>query len=109
MRAIALGLAERAGVDVDGICRELCLGWDSLAALKDDPLATIGGHTDRHLMLAKASEETVRDEIVDRHASTSRRSSASAPQHLAYPGRRPDLRRPARIRHRRRARLRAPR
>ena len=84
MRAIALGLAERAGVDVDGICREACLGWDSLAALKDDPLATIGGHTDRHLMLAKASEETVRDEIVTGMERVEAKLGIR-PHHLAFP------------------------
>ena len=84
MRAIAVGLAERAGVDADGICRELCLGWDSLAALKDDPLATIGGHTDRHLMLAKAAEETVRDEIVTglEHIEA---KLGFRPHHFAFP------------------------
>lgn len=31
-----------------------CLGWDALAELRDDPLATIGNHTNEHLTLAKA-------------------------------------------------------
>jgi len=63
MRAVARRLSERAQVDAGGICRELCLGWDALAELKDDPLATVGSHTHDHLMLAKARPEIARAEI----------------------------------------------
>jgi len=84
MRAEIRRLSERAGVDTRGICRELCLGWDELRELRDDPLVTIGSHTHDHLMLAKARPEIVRAEIqtgIDRIGA----KLAVRPRHLAYP------------------------
>ncbi|MFI5003339.1 MAG: polysaccharide deacetylase family protein, partial [Reyranellales bacterium] len=63
MRAAVRRLSQQAHVDAGSICRELCLGWDGLAELRDDPLATIGSHTHDHLMLAKARPEIARAEI----------------------------------------------
>lgn len=63
MRAIIRDLALRAGVDVDAICREYCMNWDEIAELARDLNATIGAHTNTHIMLRKASTETVRDEM----------------------------------------------
>ena len=84
MRGTIRRLSAGAGVDADGICRELCLGWDELRELKDDPLATIGSHTHDHLMLAKARPDIVRAEIqtgIDRIEA----KLAIRPSHLSYP------------------------
>ncbi|MDE2379577.1 polysaccharide deacetylase family protein, partial [Bradyrhizobium sp.] len=50
-------LCARHGVDVAAPCRELCLSWDELKALADDPLVTIGAHSISHCNLARQSEE----------------------------------------------------
>jgi peptidoglycan/xylan/chitin deacetylase (PgdA/CDA1 family) len=63
LRAFARHLACQAGIMVDGICPELCMGWDELGKLAADPLLTIGAHTDTHIMLKKASAKTVAREM----------------------------------------------
>ncbi|WP_248310427.1 polysaccharide deacetylase family protein [Bosea sp. 117] len=49
---IVRGLAERNGIDTRSFCRELCMDWDELDALSDDPLVTFGAHTVTHPRLA---------------------------------------------------------
>ncbi len=77
-------LAGRYGCDVAALCDELCMTWDEIAALAADPLVTIGAHTVNHIMLAKASADTVRSEmrmsVAVIEAALGRR-----PQHFSYP------------------------
>jgi len=48
-------LSARYHVDIAAFCDELCMNWQELARLADDPLVTIGAHTVNHVMLAKVS------------------------------------------------------
>ncbi len=77
-------LAARHGVDMARFCADLCMDWNEIAELARDPLVTIGAHTVNHVILAKASEGQVRNEL-----KTSRSIIAAAlgkaPAHLAYP------------------------
>jgi peptidoglycan/xylan/chitin deacetylase (PgdA/CDA1 family) len=77
-------LCARHGIDEDRIARELCLSWDELKPLADDPLVTIGAHTITHCNLANQSEATASFEM-----TTSRARIEEALQrpalHLAYP------------------------
>lgn len=84
IRAIVRDLALRAGVDVDAICRELCMNWDELAELARDPHVTIGAHTDTHIMLRKAPAETVREEM---HVGAERITEmlGKRPTHFSFP------------------------
>lgn len=53
-------------IDWSGKCNELCMSWDDLKKLKDEPLVTIGGHTKHHYNLKQlADEEKVSDEVKD--------------------------------------------
>ncbi|MDE2375781.1 polysaccharide deacetylase family protein, partial [Bradyrhizobium sp.] len=56
-------LCARHDVDVTAPCRELCLSWDEVKALADDPLVTIGAHSISHCNLARQSEEIAAQEI----------------------------------------------
>lgn len=84
LRSICRSLAVRAGVDVAGICRELCMSWDDVAAVAGDPLVTIGAHTDNHMMLAKMNGESARREMVDGARKIERRLGIP-PRHFAFP------------------------
>jgi peptidoglycan/xylan/chitin deacetylase (PgdA/CDA1 family) len=77
-------LAARYGVDMRAVCTRLCMPWSEIAALADDPLVTIGAHSVRHVILAKADEREVRSELA---ASRSAIEAAvgKRPDYLAYP------------------------
>ena len=45
-------------------CEKLCLSWDDIKTLKNEPLVTIGAHTKHHYNLKQlATENVVRDEV----------------------------------------------
>lgn len=77
-------LCARHDVDPGALCRELCLTWDELKRLSDDPLVTIGAHSISHCNLARQREEIAAQEI-----TVSRARIEQALQrpvlHLAYP------------------------
>lgn len=77
-------LARRYGVDIRGICRDLCMNWPEVAEMARDPLVTIGAHSVNHFMLRKLDGETARKEM---QASLSIMEAAlgTRPRHLAYP------------------------
>src|SRR5580692_1806156 len=51
-------LCARHLVDEAAICRELCMSWDELKLLAQDPLITVGAHSITHCNLARQSEAT---------------------------------------------------
>ncbi|MDO8878299.1 MAG: polysaccharide deacetylase family protein [Pseudolabrys sp.] len=72
-------------VDIPEICRELCMDWEEIARMADDPLVTIGAHTVNHVMLKKvASDATVRAEM-EMSRSVIEAALGRRPEHLAYP------------------------
>ncbi|MBQ3923701.1 MAG: polysaccharide deacetylase family protein, partial [Spirochaetales bacterium] len=45
-------------------CEKLCMSWDDISAFKNEPLVTIGAHTQHHYNLkALAAETDVRQEV----------------------------------------------
>jgi peptidoglycan/xylan/chitin deacetylase (PgdA/CDA1 family) len=77
-------LAARYGVDVKALCAGLCMDWNEIGELARDPLVTIGAHTVNHVMLAKASDGQVRNELKMSRAVIAA-ALGEAPEHLAYP------------------------
>jgi len=71
-------------VDMEALCRSLCLSWDEVKRLAADPLITIGAHSISHCNLAKQSEEIAAQEMV---MSRVRIETALEREvlHLAYP------------------------
>jgi peptidoglycan/xylan/chitin deacetylase (PgdA/CDA1 family) len=84
LRGVVRDLAKRYGVDMCGICRELCLNWDELEGLARDPLVTIGSHTHSHLILRKASARVAEAEMRLGAARIEQRLGR-APQHFSFP------------------------
>jgi peptidoglycan/xylan/chitin deacetylase (PgdA/CDA1 family) len=77
-------LCARHGVDEAAICRDLCMSWDELKRLANDPLVTIGAHSITHCNLAHESEETARREMTEGRARIE--AALQRPvMHLAYP------------------------
>jgi len=84
MRAIIAGLAAKAGIDAAAICAAECMGWDEVRRLAADRLCTIGAHTDRHIMLAKAGANEARAEML-RGAGRIAAMLGPKPRHFAFP------------------------
>ena len=84
LRAIIARLAREAGVDPAALVRSHCLTWDELRAITREPMATIGAHTITHPMLAKASSDVARREIVEGRATIEAELGVRV-RHLAYP------------------------
>jgi len=89
LRRICRDLAIAAGVDVEAICSELCMGWDEIAEFAADPMITIGSHTDTHIMLAKAPAAVAREEMA-LGAKKIEARLGTWPKHFSYPVGNPD-------------------
>lgn len=84
LRRVVRDLARRYGVDIEAICREMCMPWSELAELAADPLVTIGAHTVNHVMLSKTDEQTARNEM-RLSASVIEAALGRKPDHFSYP------------------------
>ena len=77
-------LCARHDVDLTAFSRELCLSWDELKSLADDPLVAIGAHSISHCNLAGQSEAIAAEEIAGSRARIERALQRPV-LHLAYP------------------------
>ena len=58
--------------------------WSEIGEVADDPLATIGAHTVNHVMLRKASDDAVRNEM-RQSAAVIEAALGERPAHFSYP------------------------
>jgi peptidoglycan/xylan/chitin deacetylase (PgdA/CDA1 family) len=84
LRSVVRELCARYRVDIARFCTDLCMDWDEIATLADDPLVTIGAHTVNHVILQKVSDKAVRSEM-DMSRAVIEASLGLRPEHLAYP------------------------
>ena len=64
VRATVRDLCERHNVDLGAFCRDLCMDWEEIGRMAENPLCTIGAHTVNHPMLKKiADDAAVRAEM----------------------------------------------
>ena len=84
LRAAVRELASRYGVDDAAFCNDLCMTWSEIGEVADDPLATIGAHTVNHVMLKKASDDAVRNEM-RQSAAVIEAALGARPEHFSYP------------------------
>jgi peptidoglycan/xylan/chitin deacetylase (PgdA/CDA1 family) len=84
LRAETRRLALEQGVDLLSFARDLCMRWDELRALAEDPLVEIGAHTVSHPMLAKHPDAVARSEMAGSRDAIAR-ELGRAPVHFAYP------------------------
>jgi peptidoglycan/xylan/chitin deacetylase (PgdA/CDA1 family) len=77
-------LAARYRVDVAAFSNDLCMGWDEIAKLAEDPLVTIGAHTVNHPILQKVPEKSVRTEM-QMSCQVIAAALGKVPEHFAYP------------------------
>jgi peptidoglycan/xylan/chitin deacetylase (PgdA/CDA1 family) len=84
LRRAVRDLASRYGVDDTAFCNELCMTWGEIGEIAADPLATIGAHTVNHVMLKKASDAGVRNEM-QQSAAVIEAALGKKPAHFSYP------------------------
>jgi peptidoglycan/xylan/chitin deacetylase (PgdA/CDA1 family) len=77
-------LANRHGVNGEGVAGRLCLGWSDLAELQRDPLCTIGAHTLTHPRLRQMPAAQAREEMA-RSLDAIADALGRRPVHFAYP------------------------
>lgn len=78
------GLCTNYGVDMEALCRSLCLSWDEVKTLAADPLVTIGAHSISHCNLAKQAEGIAAHEMAASRARIEQALGRPV-QHFAYP------------------------
>lgn len=83
-RRIVSGIAKDAGYDASPLCSDLVMTWDQARALAKDPLVTFGGHTCRHLALAKLPANEARREIAESIVRLERELGRPC-HHFSYP------------------------
>ena len=71
-------------VDMDALCRSLCLSWAEVRTFAADPLVTIGAHSVSHCNLAKQAEDIAAQEMAASRARIEQVLERPV-LHLAYP------------------------
>jgi peptidoglycan/xylan/chitin deacetylase (PgdA/CDA1 family) len=84
LKRTSVDMAARYGVDLDALCRELCLDWEEVRALQADPLVTIGGHTTDHVNLKAATQTQARTQMQE-NADAIEARLGRRPAHFAFP------------------------
>lgn len=83
-RGFVKELAQQVGYDASRLCNDLVMTWEEARELAKDPLATFGGHTCRHLALAKLPADEARHEISESIARLEKELGRPC-RHFAYP------------------------
>jgi peptidoglycan/xylan/chitin deacetylase (PgdA/CDA1 family) len=84
LRRVVRDLCKRYGVDPSAPCTELCMNWNEIGRMAEDPLCTIGAHTINHVFLTKMPENAARTEM-KRSADVIEAALGKRPAHFAYP------------------------
>ena len=72
-------------IDWTAQCEKLCLSWDDIRSLKNEPLVTIGAHTKHHYNLKQLSSgEEVKKEV-DEGCKLLKENAGIVPKVFAYP------------------------
>ncbi|WP_448034986.1 polysaccharide deacetylase family protein [Bradyrhizobium liaoningense] len=71
-------------IDMEALCRSLCLSWAEVKTFAADPLVTIGAHSVSHCNLAKQAEDIAAQEMAASRARIERVLERPV-LHLAYP------------------------
>jgi peptidoglycan/xylan/chitin deacetylase (PgdA/CDA1 family) len=74
----------QCGITEGNWTKELCLDWEALRSLSQEPLCTIGAHTLTHPLLAKMPAEVARDEMARSKTILEERLGVAI-HHMAYP------------------------
>ena len=77
-------LAEKAQIDAAALTQSLCMNWDEILKMADDPLCTIGVHTLTHSMLAHRRIDFARHELFESRRIIEAKTGKPA-LHLAWP------------------------
>lgn len=83
-RAATRRMAERYGIDLEALCRELVMNAEELRAIASDPLCTIGAHSVAHFALAKLDRDEAMTELVC-GADRLEAMLGERPRHVSYP------------------------
>jgi peptidoglycan/xylan/chitin deacetylase (PgdA/CDA1 family) len=77
-------LVTQSGIERPQSAKDLCLDWDGLRQLSEEPLCTIGAHTLTHPLLAKMPVDIARAELAQSKSLLEKRLGRPI-SHMAYP------------------------
>lgn len=77
-------LCDTYKIDLEDLCRWEAMTWDELRALNEDPLVTIGAHTNNHFALAKLTEKQALEEMTS-SAKRLETEIGNYPEYFCYP------------------------
>ena len=83
-RAQVARMAKQAGFDGSTLCRDLVMSWDELRDFAEDPLVSVGAHTNTHYALAKLPADRAKREIAESVARVEREIGKRC-RHFSYP------------------------
>jgi peptidoglycan/xylan/chitin deacetylase (PgdA/CDA1 family) len=72
-------------VDMAALCRDLCMDWEEIGRMAEDPLCTIGAHTVNHPMLKKVKDDAAVRAEMEQSRAVLYAALGRRPEHLAYP------------------------
>jgi peptidoglycan/xylan/chitin deacetylase (PgdA/CDA1 family) len=84
LRSAVAELADEAGVDGRALVQNLCLDWDGIRRVANEPGVSIGAHTLTHPMLAKQNEIFAAHEMAESKTIIERVIGRPV-RHFAYP------------------------
>ena len=85
LRRVVRDLAACHRVDIELLCRDLCMDWREIIELAADPLVTIDAHTVNHMMLRKMTDEAAVRSEMEMSRAVLEAAIGKRPEHLAYP------------------------
>ncbi len=83
-RAMMREIASRYSVDMEAMCCDLIMDWESLRNFAADPLVTIGAHTAGHYAVAKLTREAAARQMAE-SADRLEGELGMRLRHLSYP------------------------
>lgn len=85
LRNVVRDLSARYKVDIAGFCRDLCMDWQEIVDLAEDPLVTIAAHTVNHKILTKVPDDAAVRAEMEMSRAVLEAALGKRPDHLSYP------------------------
>jgi peptidoglycan/xylan/chitin deacetylase (PgdA/CDA1 family) len=84
LRRTVSDIVAQSGYDASTLCSDLVMTWDEARQIANDPLVTFGGHTRRHMALAKLPVLEARRDVLQGAKRLERELNLPC-HHFAYP------------------------
>ncbi len=84
MQTELTNMLQEYNIDWKNYAQNLCMNWEDIKYLSNDPLCTIGNHTTNHYNLAQLSKSEIEHEILEANTQLEKHTNRKI-EHFAYP------------------------